>query len=103
MSFDQYSVQNVIQVECESDVSAASKRVCLVSFLVFSFSLVLFSHFLFSCQSQLFGVIDDQGNIPIVLRLFRNHFLILLCFVTFCVWCFCEMQFRVRETVQAPF
>jgi len=40
-SFNQNSVQNVIQEECESDVSAASKR--------------------------LFGVIDDNGSIPIVL------------------------------------
>lgn len=75
----------------------------LFLFLSSLFHLSFFLIFFFSCQSQLFGVIDDQGNIPIVLRLFRNHFLILLCFVTFCVWCFCEMQFRVRETVQAPF
>lgn len=40
-SFNQNSVQNVIQISCESDVSAAAKR--------------------------LFGVIDDNGNIPIVL------------------------------------
>jgi len=40
-SFNQNSVQNVIQCPCEADVSAASKR--------------------------MFGVIDDNGNIPIVL------------------------------------
>jgi len=40
-SFNQNSVQNVIQVSCEADVSAAAKR--------------------------LFGVIDDRGSIPIVL------------------------------------
>jgi len=40
-SFNQNSVQNVIQTACESDVSAAAKR--------------------------MFGVIDDSGNIPIVL------------------------------------
>jgi len=40
-SFNQNSVQNVTQAYCEADVSAAAKR--------------------------MFGVIDDNGNIPIVL------------------------------------
>jgi len=63
-SFNQNSVQNVIQVQCESDVSAASKR--------------------------LFGVIDDNGSIPIVLLPRERSG--VKCFLTIPTGCACIVQ-----------
>jgi len=63
-SFNQNSVQNVIQVSCESDVSAAAKR--------------------------LFGVIDDNGSIPIVLLPAERS--VASCFLTVPTGCACIVQ-----------